>query len=182
MAALLQLLTVLLLLAYPVAVYFGLQYLPGNVVALVLAALLLLRLALQRQQVKAMLLPIVLGVLLTLGSAIAKQQHWLLFYPLLINVTMLVLFASSLRKPPCMVERLARLAEPDLPETARPYLRKVTGLWCGVFVINGAAAAYTALYSSMQAWTLYNGFIAYLLIGALAGGEWLYRHFWLKRS
>lgn len=182
MAAALQLLTVLLLLAYPVVVYLGLQYLPGNVVALALAALLLLRLALQRRQVKALLVPIILGLLLTLGSAIAKQQHWLLLYPLVINCTMLLLFGSSLLKPPCMVERLARITAPDLPDAARPYLRKVTGLWCGVFVINGAAAAYTALYSSLQAWTLYNGFIAYLLIGSLAGGEWLYRHFWLKRS
>ncbi|KFZ37703.1 hypothetical protein HR45_09815 [Shewanella mangrovi] len=182
MTALLQALTLILLLGYPLAVYFGLQYLPGNLLALVIAALLLLRLMLQRQQVKALIAPLILGLALTIGSAIAKQQQWLLFYPLVINAAMLVLFAGSLWKTPCMVERLARITEPDLPDSARPYLRNVTRLWCGLFVINGSAALYTATCSSIQTWTLYNGFIAYLLIGTLAGGEWLYRHFWLTRS
>jgi uncharacterized membrane protein len=34
---------------------------------------------------------------------------------------------------------------------------------------------YTALWTSAETWTLYNGLIAYLLIGALVGGEWLIR-------
>ncbi|QSX33927.1 hypothetical protein JYB87_01330 [Shewanella avicenniae] len=182
MAAILQTLTIVVLLGYPFAVYFGLQYLPANSVAMLLAALLLLRLMLQKQQVKALIAPIVLGLALTLGSAIAKQQDWLLFYPLVINGAMLVLFGGSLWRTPCMVERLARITEPDLPDSARPYLCKVTLLWCGLFVLNGAAALYTALWSSIETWTLYNGLIAYLLIGTLAGGEWLYRHFYLKSS
>ncbi|MCL1075755.1 hypothetical protein [Shewanella dokdonensis] len=182
MRKLAQAVTVILLLGYPLAVYLGLNYLPGNLLAPLLALLLLLRLLTQQQQLKALALPIFFGLLLAISSFVAKQQHWLLYYPVVMNLCMLGLFGGSLLQGPSMVERLASITEPQLPDAARPYLRKVTWLWCLLFVINGAMATYTALYTSLATWTLYNGFIAYLLIGLLAGSEWLYRHFWLTRS
>jgi uncharacterized membrane protein len=36
-------------------------------------------------------------------------------------------------------------------------------------------ALYTALFTSMATWTLYNGLIAYLLMGLLFAGEYLVR-------
>ncbi|MCG9697830.1 hypothetical protein [Shewanella sp. Isolate11] len=182
MRLLLQLVTGLLLIGYPVAVYFGLNYLPPGIIALVLCLILLLRLAILKQQVKAMLIPVLVGIGLTAGSFIAKRNDWLLYYPVVINLSMLFLFAYSLKQGPSMIERLARLKQPDLPDEAIPYLKKVTLLWCGLFVLNGTVAFYTARFTSLEFWTLYNGFIAYLLIGSLLGGEWLYRTLWLKKS
>jgi uncharacterized membrane protein len=98
------------------------------------------------------------------------------------NLTMLALFSYSLYQGPSMIERLARLKEPDLPDEAIGYLKKVTLLWCGLFILNGSMAAYTAAFTSLATWTLYNGLIAYLLMGLLLGGEWLYRSFWLKKT
>jgi len=40
----------------------------------------------------------------------------------------------------------------------------------------------TARFASLQTWTLYNGLIAYLLMGVLFGGEWLLRRRLLLRS
>ena len=74
-----------------------------------------------------------------------------------------------------MIERVARLREPALPTAAVSYTRKVTIAWCVFFLLNGAIALYTALWASLEAWTLYNGFIAYLLIGLMFGVEWLIR-------
>lgn len=48
-------------------------------------------------------------------------------------------------------------------------------MWCVFFIVNGGFSVYTALYWSRASWALYNGFIAYLLIGALLAGEWLWR-------
>jgi uncharacterized membrane protein len=42
-------------------------------------------------------------------------------------------------------------------------------------VVNGALAAYTAVFASREAWALYNGVIAYLLMGGLFAGERLLR-------
>ena len=96
-------------------------------------------------------------------------------YPALVNAAMLLLFGLSLRFPPTAVERLARLQEPDLPPEAVAYTRRVTQMWCGFFILNGGIAVITALWSSERVWALYNGLIAYVLMGALFAGEWLVR-------
>jgi uncharacterized membrane protein len=58
----------------------------------------------------------------------------------------------------------------------------VTQLWCAFFIANGAVAIYTALFGSRDDWALYNGLIAYLLMGGLFGGEWLYRSLFITRK
>jgi uncharacterized membrane protein len=44
-----------------------------------------------------------------------------------------------------------------------------------MFVFNGVVALYTALACSREVWAAFNGLIAYVLVGALIAGEWLYR-------
>lgn len=178
----LQIVTSLVVIGYPLAVYFGLHYLPSGTIALLLCAVLLLRLVLQQQKLKALRLPIFIGIGLTAGSFFARQHDLLLFYPVVINLTMLGLFSYSLLRGPSMIEQLARLKEPDLPQTAIGYLNKVTLIWCGLFIFNASVALYTAIYTDLATWTLYNGLIAYLLIGLLLAGEWLYRTLWLKKT
>ena len=74
-----------------------------------------------------------------------------------------------------IVERLARLKQPELPASGVRYTRKVTQAWCVFFVVNGAIGLGTALFADLETWTLYNGLIAYLLIGLMAGIEFLIR-------
>jgi uncharacterized membrane protein len=88
---------------------------------------------------------------------------------------MLAVFSTSLRFGPPLVERLARLQEPDLPPFAVAYTRRVTQVWCGFFVLNGSLALLTALYASDRVWMLYNGLLAYVMMGVLFAGEWLVR-------
>ena len=47
------------------------------------------------------------------------------------------LFGLSLKFGPPLVERLARLQEPELPEHAVRYTRQVTAVWAGFFLANG---------------------------------------------
>lgn len=96
-------------------------------------------------------------------------------YPVMVNAGMLLAFALSLHFGPPLIERFARLREPELPPAAVAYTRKVTQVWCVFFVLNGSAALVTALWASERVWALYNGLIAYVLIGALFVGEWLVR-------
>lgn len=101
-------------------------------------------------------------------------------YPVWVNLVMLAVFGFSLFRPPSVVERLARLQEPDLPPSGVRYTRQVTKVWCGFFVLNGAAAAYTAFFASDSTWALYNGLLAYVLMGCLMGIEWGVRQ-WVRR-
>ena len=74
-----------------------------------------------------------------------------------------------------MVERLARLREPELPDSAIRYTRQVTQVWCLFFMLNGLIAASLTLWAPLSWWTLYNGLIAYGLMGLLFAIEWLIR-------
>lgn len=96
-------------------------------------------------------------------------------YPAFINGALLVAFAQTLVRGPSMIERFARLTEPDLGDAGIRYTRKVTWVWVGFFAINGAIAAATAFCADWNVWTLYNGVIAYIAIGILLGGEYLVR-------
>ncbi len=84
---------------------------------------------------------------------------------------MLILFGTTLLRPPTMVERFARLRKPELSPAGVRYTRRVTEAWCLFFVFNCAVAAYTALFASREVWALYNGFIVYILMGTLFVGE-----------
>jgi uncharacterized membrane protein len=93
-------------------------------------------------------------------------------YPVLVNAAMLTGFTYSLVVPPSMVERFARRREPDLPPQSVTYTRRVTQVWCVFFALNGGMALVTALWASAATWSLYNGFVAYLLMGLLFAGEY----------
>ncbi|WP_104035946.1 septation protein IspZ [Vibrio jasicida] len=174
-------LSAIVLFAYPFAVYFGIDRFGLNLVGGLLIAALLLRLLvanktpLKEFKFLAFTTGIVGIVLVTLG-VVFKQHGWLKFYPVMVNVCMLGVFALSLRQPQTIIERLARLQEPDLPESGVLYTRKVTLVWCAFFIMNAATALYTC-FESIEVWTLYNGLISYLLAGSLFAGEWIVRQF-----
>lgn len=115
------------------------------------------------------------AAVLGLGSWVGDSTLLVKLYPVWVNAVMLAVFAYSIVHPPTVVERLARLQEPDLPESGVRYTRKVTQVWCLFFVFNGTAAAITALFCSDAVWAFYNGLLAYVLMGCLMAGEWLVR-------
>jgi uncharacterized membrane protein len=51
----------------------------------------------------------------------------------------------------------------------------VTWAWSLVLLCNTLAALYTALYTSLGVWSLYNGLISYLLIGTTFAVEFALR-------
>lgn len=108
-------------------------------------------------------------------SLLLKDHAWLKMYPVFMSVGAGIIFASTLIKPPSMIERFARLAEPDLPESGVIWTRKVTIIWCIFFVINALIALYSVLFAPMKVWVIYNGFISYVLMGILLLGEFILR-------
>ena len=114
----------------------------------------------------------------------AREQFFasfFLFIPTLINFTLLGVFASTLISPPPLVEKFARVWVQTLSEAEVGYCRRVTLVWCVFFAGNGSLAAGLAMYASLEAWTAYNGVIAYFLMGALFLSEFLYRHWRFRR-
>lgn len=160
-------------LAYPLVVYLALGRFEPRWLALLLVALAVLRALATRQAVwlVAACGAVVLAALAGLFNAALPLK----LYPALVNAVMLAIFAVSLQFPPTVVERIARLTEPDLPPHAVRYTRRVTQIWCLFFVCNGTLALATALWASDRAWAIYNGGIAYVLMGTLFAAEWRVR-------
>ena len=168
-----------LTLAYPLAVYFGLQHFEPRVFGALLGAVLLLR---QWQAARRFAASLTTGERIsfaalgacTLAIVASNSETLLLLYPACVSLSLLWVFGRSLARPPTVIERIARLAEPCLPPSGVAYTRRVTQIWCAFFVANTAVSVAT-VFSSREAWLLYNGFLAYLLMGLLFAGEWLVR-------
>lgn len=166
-----------LLISYPLLVYFGLNHVGLPAVALLLICLAVGRILYsRRRRVSPVDLLLGLGGMALAGSSLLRDSPGeLLYYPVYVNLTMLAVFAASVIWPPTVVERLARIRNPNLPPAGVVYTRSVTKVWCVFFMLNGSISLYTALWTSMETWVLYNGLVSYLLIGALFGGERLIR-------
>ena len=146
--------------------------------ALLLAGLFLLRyLYSQRSQaltgLPAWIFPACALFLLLI--AFINQTRWLMAYPVFISLLFFAVFAFSLAHPPSIVERLARLEDPELPPKGVAYTRKVTWVWSGFFLGNALISLVTIWYGDPWLWSLYNGGIFYVLMGLLMAIEMLIR-------
>ncbi len=178
-----KILAAILVVAYPFIVYFGLKFWSIGLLAPVLIAIFCLRFILIKGKLKELtwlvkIITLMVILILCLSWLLQKTQL-LLFYPVMMNGLFLLFFAYSLFHPPTIIERLARLQEPDLPEEGIIYTKKVTQIWCVFFLFNGSVAIWTCLQNNLEIWTLYNGAISYVLMSVLFAGEWLVRK-WLR--
>ena len=166
---------VLITLLYPLAVYFGLQSFEARHLVLILILVAGIRMASLGQSPLNHWFWLPLLALLGLWTWLLNSPLALKLYPVLVSASFLILFAWSLKNPPPMIERIARLQEPDLPQRGIQYTRQVTKVWCVFFAINGSIALAVTLFGSDAEWALYNGLISYLCMGTLFAGEWLVR-------
>lgn len=172
MSRLFGFLLVLVGLLYPALIYYGLQQFSVQTIGMSLLLLAVIRVLLKRDS--ASLLLAGGAALAALISLISHSDIGVKSYPIVINLCFSGLFAYSLIKPPTAIERIARLQEPDLPESGVIYTRKVTQLWLLFFLVNASIAGWT-LGQSQEIWALYNGLISYLFMGCLFTLEYLFR-------
>ena len=161
-------------LLYPFAVYYGMEHFAPWQFGLLLGSLWLAR-ALTAGRRPGSLWMAVVAIAFCLLLALFDSPLLLRWYPVLISGFMLALFGLSLKYGPPMVERLARLSEPELPDKAIRYTRQVTIAWCVFFLCNGLLATALTLWAPLSWWMLYNGLISYGLMGLLFAIEWLLR-------
>lgn len=165
-------------IAYPALWYYGREAGWFVWLAAAMCGLWLLRALtakLSQQRYTALFITLFFAAVLVFGRR--DSMYW---YPVLVNLMMLAVFGGSLFAGQTVIERLARLQQPDLPEKAVRYTRRVTQVWCVFFIINGTLAALLAWLGRYDWWTVYTGVIAYVLMGMLFAGEWLYRKLVLK--
>ena len=186
MQVLVGVLQAVVLLAYPLAVYFGLSHFSTRGVGLLVLVLLLpgllKSLRHRRKQLMATAgLPIAV-VLLMLVAIASDDVRFVLAYPALVNLVLLLQFSVTLRRgSTSMIERFARLQVDTLSPREMAYCRVVTASWCAFFVLNGAACALFAAFTSRQTWALYTGLLSYLVLGLLFAVEFTIRKYLFRR-
>jgi uncharacterized membrane protein len=167
---------------YPMLVYIGLRYLPPIAVVAALFVPLALKVFFDRRKSRRGAFAYVPLIALGGGAALiaVSPVMGLKSYPIFVSLGFASVFGYSLLHPPTIIERIARLRSADLPPWTIAYLRKVTIAWLGFFLFNASVSLWTATASSIEIWTLYNGFISYVLMGVLFAGELLVR--WRLKS
>ena len=169
---------VALALGYPIAIYCALLWFEPRVIATALVVALLLRrprLTLAFVSGFSWVSHAVIGAAfaLAVAAALVNDEMLLRLYPAGVSIALLAVFALSLRSPPTVIERLARLGRgvAELPPDAVRYTRHVTEVWCAFFALNAAIAVWSAVAASREVWALYNGFLAYVAMSVLFFGE-----------
>ncbi len=167
-------------ICYPVIVFLSLAvfHFPIRVVALsimALAAALFLFHQKKSSRATPLLMALVALLVLVTGS-----ERILRFYPVLVNLVMLLTFLLSIHGQDSIVLTFAELADRRIKRhpargSIGRYCRKVTMVWCIFFVMNGTIALITTLCPSQGLWVIYNGLVAYILIGGLFMGEFAVR-------
>lgn len=176
-------LSVVLTIAYPVAVFYALTHYSPRMVGLLGLAIVIPLFALRfrkadREHLWAVLkVPLVILTLLLLG-AIFDDQRFVLAMPVLISLALLGTFGATLRGGGLsMIERFARMQEDELSAQQVAHCRQSTIAWCVFFLVNAGIAAALALLEMTGWWALYTGGIAYGAMGLMFAGEYVVRQY-----
>ncbi|WP_119328430.1 COG4648 family protein [Cysteiniphilum halobium] len=172
----------IILLLYPFLIFFGIQFLSVKGLSLIVLCLFGLRAVFSHTNNHAIIPKYALFLLSGVGIAISTLgmlSHNIVFiklYPVAMNVIFFSIFFVSLFAQENIIYQFAKkIARQPLPYFVTAYTRKVTIAWCLFFILNALVSCYTALFSSLHIWTLYNGLISYILIGVFFVCEFIVR-------
>jgi len=173
----------LLALAYPTIVYLLGNRLPASSIIIGLIFILLARSIFQYRHQGASNIYLTLIVTAILGGLYFRDEQMAVYmYPVLMSLSFASVLGRSLIYPPSLIERFARLMEPDLDARGIAYTRNVTVTWLVFSLLNACISFSTVILNDEGIWWLYNGFISYVLIGLLMAGEYIYRGYYKAKG
>ncbi len=186
MAGSIKLFVLVLFLAYPFVIYYGLVNFELWQIATVIVIIALSRSIIvkdnQSQLAKIGLYGSLFMLFLSILSIFLNQAGWLKLYPIFMSLLSFMVFFSSLYSHKTIIHKIAELKEKDIGEKKQKYMFKLTIVWCVFFLTNAIISAYTMVYMSLKYWSIYNGFVSYVLMGALLAFEFLYRHIYIHQK
>ena len=169
----------LIFLLYPFLIYFGLREFQPRVLSCILLVIATLRFVSWKtksngHQKTISLSWSIAALIVILFTFVTGQKIGLYLYPSLVNLTLLILFYSSILNPPTIIEQIARTSSDEITSLLVSYTKKVTYAWCLFFILN-ASISIISIFLSEEWWLFYNGFLSYILIACMFGVEYLCR-------
>ena len=119
------------------------------------------------------ILPVLITVLVIV---LFHYTQWLFvkFYPVVVNFSLFMMFFVTSFHKETVIQRFAKIIEPNIKPKALEYTRKLTYIWAGITFLNFLISLAT-VYMSEKVWALYNGCISYILIGLIFAIEYVVR-------
>jgi uncharacterized membrane protein len=166
------------LVLYPLIVYFGINHLGVRWTALVLLLVVGRRFALlviTNRSTSRIVLFQAASMAAIIGIAAASRSEFALrAVPFIISLTFIGLFASSLKHTP-LIERFARLQKPKLPPDHVRYCRNLTKIWVGVLAINSLILFAAMLQDDKALWAILVGPVSFGFLGLVFAVEYPFR-------
>ena len=183
-AAVGKILDTVVFVLYPLIVVLGMHYIGIRLTALIILLFLgrrIIGLILADKEGTRVILYQAIAMAAIVGIAAASKSAFALrAAPFMISLTFITVFASSLKTVP-IIERFARLAEPNLPEEEVRYCRRLTKAWMGVLVANSILVFSAAFVEDKVLWTILVGPASYALLGSAFVVEYPYRKWRFRR-
>lgn len=190
-----RVIAIALTVAYPFFVFFALVQCNASpriisLALLVVCVIQFVAFTTKRKNPGQSMLPVILrsaGAAMVIILVLLTNSEWSVrLYPVVVSLSLLSAFVITLFRPPAMILRFALLQKPSLKDSdeypaVESYCIKVTVIWCCFFVLNALIAMWTTFFASSFVWSIYNGFVSYILIGVLLVGEYIYRRVKLKK-
>ena len=121
------------------------------------------------------------AVALIVGLAYVDDEIAAKAYPVVVSGGLAIVFGASLWRPASLVEEMAKLGGETMTPAIRRYCRGVTMVWAFWLTINTFVAAALAVFGSLEAWALWTGLLAYLVMGSIFAAEFILRRFLRRR-
>jgi uncharacterized membrane protein len=179
MKTVLGIVSTLFLVASPFVLYWTLTHHDVAVAAFTLIAWVVVRTipilmsARSEQRRAALQLPAIALVFAVLGWLL-DNGTLLLVMPAATQATFGLTFLRSLRGTP-LIEHFARMVKADLGVDEQAHCRRWTKVW-GLYLLALALLGLgLARFATLEVWTIYVGFLNYVLVGVLFAVEYLVR-------
>ncbi len=137
--------------------------------------------ALLTRDKRAWLLLSTVMIILT-ACALSGIEHYLMYLPpIFIPLSVLVLFARSLRTGQVpIVTRIALQIRGSLPAELERYTRVITQCWVVLLILMAVSSLLLALYATPEFWSLMTNVIQYFFLATVFLFEYLFRRWHFK--
>lgn len=107
---------------------------------------------------------------------IFHYTNWIVakYYPVIVNFVLFCIFFGSTFSEETVIQKMAKLMEPNIKPKALEYTRKLTYIW-SIFMLANFFISLATVFMSEKVWAIYNGFLSYMLVGGFFIIEYMVR-------
>ena len=107
---------------------------------------------------------------------IFHYTNWIVakYYPVIVNFVLFCIFFGSTFSEETVIQKMAKLMEPNIKPKALEYTRRLTSIW-SIFMLANFFISLATVFMSEKVWAIYNGFLSYMLVGGFFIIEYMVR-------